>query len=156
MIIPIAAIGAGLVDFAIAFVLLIGLMIYYGVWVTWSILFAPLLVLLLILLAMGVGMWMSALNIKYRDVRYALPFLIQLWMFASPIIYPMSLVPARFKWLIALNPLTGIIEGFRASLLGRSAFDWTTLAISTGVTLVILVYSAYSFRRMERGFADIV
>jgi lipopolysaccharide transport system permease protein len=155
MIIPGAAVGAGLVDFAIAFVLLVGLMIYYGVQVTWTILLLPVLVILVTLLALGVGMWMSAMNVKYRDIRYALPFLIQLWMFGSPIIYPLSMVPEQWRWLMALNPLTGIIEGFRSSLFGRP-LDWSILAISTGVTLAVLIYSAYTFRRMERTFADVV
>jgi lipopolysaccharide transport system permease protein len=156
MIIPGAAVGAGLVDFAIAFVVLVGLMIYYGVALTPSLLALPLLLALTTLLALGVGMWTSALNVKYRDIRYALPFLIQLWMFASPIIYPASLMPQRWRWVLRLNPLTGIIEGYRASLLGRTPFDWPSLGISTVITLAILVYSAYSFRRMERTFADIV
>lgn len=155
MIIPIAAVGSGLVDFAIASFILVGLMIYFGVGVTWHILMAPVFVALLVLLAMGVGLLMAALNIKYRDVRYALPFLIQLWMFASPIIYPTSLVPARFKWLIALNPLSGIIDGFRASVLGRS-FDWISLLTASAITLALLFFSAFRFRRMEKTFADIV
>lgn len=156
MIIPGAAVMAGLVDFAIAFAVLVVLMIYYGVALTWSVLALPLLVTLTSLLALGVGMWMSALNVKYRDVRYALPFLIQLWMFASPIIYPASLLPEKWRWVLWLNPLSGIIEGYRASLLGQTAFDWPALAISTVITLAVLIYSAYSFRRMERTFADIV
>jgi lipopolysaccharide transport system permease protein len=156
MIIPASAIGAGLVDFAIAFVILIGLMFYYGVGLTSKILLLPYVVLLTALLALGVGMWMSALNVKYRDIRYALPFVIQLWMFASPIIYPTSLMPARWRWVLALNPLTGIIEGYRSALLGRTALNWTALVISTVITLSVLVYSAYEFRRMEKSFADIV
>lgn len=155
MIIPIAAVGAGLVDFAIASFILVGLMIYFGVGITLHVLMAPVLVVLLVLLAVGVGMLMAALNIKYRDVRYALPFIIQLWMFASPIIYPSSLVPARFKWLIATNPLSGIIDGFRSSVLGKS-FDWTSLLIASAITLALLVFSAYTFRRMEKTFADVV
>jgi lipopolysaccharide transport system permease protein len=155
MIIPGAAVGAGLVDFAIAFALLAGLMAYYHVAVTWSILMLPVLVALTTLLALGVGMWMSALNVKYRDIRYALPFLIQLWMFASPIIYPASLVPAKWRWVLALNPLTGIIEGFRAALFGRP-FDWESLALSAALTLATLIYAAYDFRRMEKTFADVV
>lgn len=156
MIIPGAAVAAGLVDFAIAFVILIGMMIYYGVAVTWSILMLPVLIALVTLLALGVGMWMSALNVKYRDIRFALPFLVQLWMFASPIIYPSSLVPQKWRWLLALNPLTGVIEGFRSALFARQPFNWTALASSAALTLALLVYSAYSFRRMEKTFADIV
>lgn len=155
MIIPGAAVAAGLVDFAIAFVILVFLMIFYSIGVTWNILMFPILVLLTTLLALGVGMWMSALNVKYRDVRFALPFLVQLWMFVSPVIYPASFLPAKFRWLLLLNPMTGIVEGFRASLFGRS-FDWTALVISTVITLLVLIYASYSFRRMERSFADIV
>ena len=155
MTIPGAAVGAGLVDFAIAFVILVGLMVYYGVALTWNIVMLPVLVALIILLAVGVGMWMSALNVKYRDIRFALPFLIQLWMFVSPIIYPPSLMPEKWRWALALNPLTGIIDGFRSALFGRQ-FDWVALAFSSVITLAILIYSAYTFRRMEKSFADIV
>jgi len=156
MIIPGAAVTAGLVDFAIAFVILIALMVYYGVSLTVNLFALPLLVVLTALLALGVGMWLSALNVKYRDVRYALPFLIQLWMFASPIIYPASMMPQKWRWVLWLNPLSAIIEGYRAALLGRTAFPWSALALSGLITLAVLVYSAYSFRRMERTFADIV
>ena len=155
MIIPSAAVAAGLVDFGIAFLLLIGLMIYYSVTVTWAVLMLAPLTILTTLLALGLGMWLSALNVKYRDIRHALPFLMQLWMFVSPIIYPVSMLPAKWRWVLALNPLTGIIAGFRAALFNR-AFDWTALGISIGITLALLVYSAFSFRRMERSFADIV
>jgi len=155
MIIPGAAVAAGLVDLAIAFLILIALMIYYGVGSGWGVLMLPPLVALTALLALGVGLWMSALNVKYRDIRHALPFLVQVWMFASPIIYPSSMLPEKWRWLIALNPLTGIIEGYRAALFGRE-FDWKAIALSTAVTLALLVYSAYTFRRMEKSFADIV
>ena len=131
------------------------LMIFYGVGITWNILMFPVLVVLTTLLALGVGMWMSALNVKYRDVRFALPFLVSLWMFLSPVIYPKSFLPAKFGWLLALNPMTGIIEGYRASLFGRP-FDWVSLGISALITLVVLIYASYSFRRMEKIFADIV
>ena len=155
MIIPSAAVAAGLVDFGIAFLLLIGLMIYYSVTVTWAVLMLAPLTILTTLLALGLGMWLSALNVKYRDIRHALPFLMQLWMFVSPIIYPVSMLPAKWRWLLALNPLTGIIAGFRSALFNR-AFDWTAIGISIGITLALLVYAAFSFRRMERNFADIV
>ena len=156
MIIPGAAVCAGLVDFAIAFVILIALMIYYRVALSWNLLAVPVLLALTTLLALGVGMWTSALNVKYRDIRYALPFLIQLWMFASPVIYPASLMPQKWRWVLWLNPLTGIIEGFRSSLFSANRFDWTALGLSTTITLAVCVYSAYHFRRMERIFADIV
>jgi lipopolysaccharide transport system permease protein len=155
MIIPGAAVAAGLIDLLVAFVILIIMMIYYGVGVTWNLLMIPALVLLTTLLAIGVGMWTSALNVKYRDIRYALPFGIQLTMFATPIIYPVSLVPERWRWAFNLNPLTGIIEGFRASFFGRP-FNWPALAFSAAITLALLVYAAYHFKRMERTFADIV
>jgi lipopolysaccharide transport system permease protein len=155
MIIPVASVGAGLVDFAIAFVLLIVLMIYYGIGLSINILMFPVLVVLTSLLAVGIGMWMSGLNVKYRDIRYALPFLIQLGMFATPIIYPSSMVPEKWRWLLFLNPLTGLIEGYRSSFFGKP-FDWLGLFISAVITLLFLVYSAYSFRKMEKTFADIV
>src|SRR5215510_13853041 len=155
MIIPGAAVAAGLIDLMIAFGILIIMMIYYGVGATWNLLMLPALIILTTLLAIGVGMWTSALNVKYRDIRYALPFAIQLTMFATPIIYPVSLIPERWRWAFYLNPLTGIIEGFRASFFGRP-FDWTALAISAAITFALLIYAAYHFKRMERTFADIV
>ena len=155
MIIPGAAVGAGLVDLSIAFLVLVGLMVYYGVGFSWAMLMLPPLVLLTAVLALGVGMWLSALNVKYRDVRHALPFLIQLWMFLSPVIFPASLVPQKWRWLFLLNPLTGIIEGFRSALFGRP-FYWPALGISSALTVIVLIYSAYTFRRMERQFADLI
>jgi len=155
MIIPGAAIGGRLLDFGIALVMLIPLMIYFGVAPTGNLLGLPLLVLLITLLSWGVGMWTSALNVKYRDVSVILPVLIQLWMFVSPVAYPVSLVPEKWRWLYFLNPLAGIVEGFRAAILG-GPFRWGPLAYSTGATLMIFVYSAYAFRRMERSFADII
>jgi lipopolysaccharide transport system permease protein len=155
MIIPGAAVAAGLVDFAIAFVILVLLMIYYGVGITLNVLMFPVMVLLTTLLALGTGMWLSALNVKYRDVRFALPFMVQLWMYLSPVIYPTSFLPAKLRSLLLLNPMTGIIEGFRSALFGRP-FNWIALAVSTVITLVLLIYSSYSFRRMEKSFADIV
>jgi lipopolysaccharide transport system permease protein len=155
MIIPGAAVAAGLVDFFIAFVLLIGLMLYYQMALTWNLLLFPVLVFLTALLATGVGMWLSALNVKYRDVRFALPFIVQLWIFVSPIFYPSNVLPDKYRWAFALNPLTGIIEAYRSSLFGRP-IDWTGLGVSALITLAILVYGSYSFRRMEKTFADIV
>lgn len=153
MIIPIASVGAGLIDFAIAFSILVALMFYYSVALTLNILMLPVLVILTTLLAIGIGMWMSGLNVKYRDIRYALPFLIQLGMFATPIIYPASIVPEKWRWMLAFNPLTGLIEGFRAAFFGKP-FDWFGLSISAVITFSVLVYSAYSFKKMEKTFAD--
>jgi len=155
MIIPGAAVAAGLVDFAIAFVILVLLMFYYGVGITWNILMFPVMVLLTTLLALGTGMWLSALNVKYRDVRFALPFMVQLWMYLSPVIYPTSFLPAKLRSLLLLNPMTGIIEGYRSALFGRP-FNWIALVVSAVITAVLLIYSSYSFRRMEKSFADIV
>jgi len=130
-------------------------MIYYRIGVTWNLLMFPAVLVLTTLLAVAVGMWLSALNVKYRDVRFALPFLVQLWMFLSPVIYPASFVPEKVRWVLSLNPLTGIIEGFRSALLGRP-FNWTALAVSAAITLAMLIYSSYTFHRMERSFADII
>jgi lipopolysaccharide transport system permease protein len=116
----------------------------------------PGFVLLTTLLALGVGLWLSALNVKYRDIRFALPFLIQLWMFISPIIYPSTFVPERWRWVLALNPLTGIIDGFRASLFGVQDMNLANLGVAAVITLAMLLYAAYVFWRMEETFADIV
>ncbi len=155
VIIPTAAVAAGLIDLMIAFGILIVLMIYYGVGVSGNLLIVPALVALTALLAVAVGMWASALNVKYRDVRYALPFAIQLWMFVTPIIYPISIAPARWRWVFILNPLAAIIEGYRSAFFGRP-FDWSALAISAAITLALLVCAAAYFRSVERTFADIV
>jgi lipopolysaccharide transport system permease protein len=155
MIIPMASVASGLLDFLIAFGLLIVLMFYYGVGLSINILMLPVLVVLTSLLAIGIGMWMSALNVKFRDIRYALPFLIQLGMFASPIIYPASIVPEKWRWLLFLNPVAGQIEAYRSAFFGKP-FDWLALGISAAITIVILFYAAYSFKRMEKSFADII
>lgn len=154
-IVPAAALLVRLSDFLIASVTLIILMLYYSQPFTWAILIAPLLMLHLTLLALGLGLWFSALNVKYRDIGTALPVLLQLWMFASPIIYPSSLVPQQWKWTYDLNPLAGIIEGFRASILGLD-FNWRSLMISAAITLTLLVYSTYAFKHLEDEFADVV
>jgi lipopolysaccharide transport system permease protein len=155
MIIPGSAVAAGLVDFAIAFAVMVVLMFYYGVSPSINLIMLPFMVALTALLALGVGMWMSALNVKYRDIRYALPFAIQLLMFATPIIYPSSMVPAPWKYILIVNPLAGIIEGYRSALFGMP-FHWTSLGISVFITLGLLVYSAFYFKSTERTFADIV
>jgi len=155
MIVPGATVAAALLDFLIAFVILILLMFYYRVTPSWHIFLLPIFVALSTVLAFGVGMWFSALNVKYRDVRFALPFFIQVGMFVSPVIYPSSFIPGNLRWLIELNPLTGIIEGYRSSLFGQP-FNWRAIGISAIVTLILLRYSIYTFRRMEKGFADII
>jgi lipopolysaccharide transport system permease protein len=155
MIIPAAAVGAGLTDFGVGLLALSALMIYYGIAASWQFLLLPVAIALTVLLALGAGMLMSALNVAYRDVRYALPFLTQIWMFATPIIYPSSLVPERWRLLLALNPMTGIVEAYRACLFGM-ALDLTSLTISSVATLSLLLFSAYFFRRMERTFSDVI
>jgi len=155
LLVPLASILARMVDLLVALVMLIGLMIYFRVGVSTGLLMAPILIVLLALLALGLGMWTSALNVKYRDVGLALPVFIQLWMFVSPVVYPLTLVPERWRLLYSLNPLVGIIEGFRAALFGRS-FNWQALGISAIVTVALLLYAGYVFKRREKTFADII
>jgi lipopolysaccharide transport system permease protein len=155
LIVPAAAMMAGLVDFMIAFMLLVVMMIYYRVPLTMHVLFLPLLVLLTALFGLGVGTWMSALNVKYHDVRFALPFLIQLWLFVSSVIIPSSSLPQKLRWALMLNPMSAIIEGYRSALFGLP-FDWLALGIATLLTILMLFYSVYSFGKAERSFADII
>jgi lipopolysaccharide transport system permease protein len=155
LIVPAAAMTAGFVDFALAFLLLVVMMIYYRVPVTAQVLFLPVLVLLTALFGLGVGTWMSALNVKYRDVRFALPFLIQLWLFVSSVILPSSAIPAKYRWILMFNPMSGIIEGYRAALFGLP-FDWPAIGVATVLTIAMLFYSVYSFGKAERSFADII
>ena len=155
LIVPAAAMLAGLVDFVLAFILLTLLMLYYHIVPTIQLLFLPVLVLLTALFSLGVGTWFSALNVKYRDVRFALPFLIQLWLFVSSVILPSSAIPAKWRWLLLLNPMSGIIEGYRSALFGLP-FDWPALGIASGLTILTLLYAIYSFGRVERSFADII
>jgi lipopolysaccharide transport system permease protein len=153
--IPAAAVAAGLVDLAVASVILLGLLLYYKVHLMWTIAFVPFFISLTIALALGVGMLISALTVKYRDLRHALPFLLQICMFASPIIYPARIVPAQWRLALALNPLTGIIEGFRSALVGRS-FEWQIITISIFLTITVFVCGVYVFRRTEDSFADVI
>jgi len=155
MIIPGSSVLGGLVDLAVSFVFLVILMVYYRTPLTSHIAMLPVLVLMTALFTIGFGMWSSALNVKYRDMGYALPFMVQLWMFVTPIFYPTSFVHSRLAWILKLNPLTGIVEGYRASLFGLS-FDWGSIAISAVSTTVLLIYSAFAFRSMEKHFADVV
>ena len=155
MFIPAASVAAGLVDLGVAFLLLVVLCFYFGVGLTVNILLLPLFVLMMALLALGVGLLSAALTVKYRDLRHALPFVIQLWMFASPVIYPSSIVPEKWKWLLLINPVAGIIEGFRAALTSLP-FDWVQISIAGAITLVVLALAVYTFRRFEHTFADVV
>jgi lipopolysaccharide transport system permease protein len=155
VIIPAAPVLAGLVDLAIALLLLIPLLAYYRITISWQLLFLPLFICLVTLLAFGVGMLLAALNVKYRDIRYALPFLVQLWLFASPVIYPLSITPGKWKWIFTLNPMTGIIEGTRSALFARP-FDWTAIGAAVVVTLFVVALAAFYFGRVEDGFADVI
>ena len=155
LIVPAAAMLAGLVDFLLAFMMLVLMMVYYRVTVTVQILFLPVLILLTALFSLGVGTWMSALNVKYRDVRFALPFLIQLWLFVSSVILPSSSIPQKWRWLVMLNPMSGIIEGYRSALFGLP-FDWPAIGLASVLTIIVLFYAIYAFGRAERSFADII
>jgi homopolymeric O-antigen transport system permease protein len=162
LVIPISSVLAGVVDFAVAFVVLIGMMAYYGIWPGSAVLWLPALLLLATVAALGVGLWLSALSVEYRDVRFVVPFFIQLWLFVTPVIYPASKVVAKLSerglptWLYGLNPMAGVVEGFRWALLGRGSLHPTVLAASTLVALLLLISGAFYFRRMERGFADVI
>lgn len=156
LVIPIAGVLAGLVDFAIAFVVLLGLMWYYGIVPTAAVALLPLFVLLAIMTALAVGLWLSALNVKYRDVRYTIPFLTQFWMFVTPVAYPSSLVPERWRALYGLNPMAGVVEGFRWALLGKAHSPGPLLIVSIAAVVALLIGGLMYFRRMEATFADIV
>jgi lipopolysaccharide transport system permease protein len=154
--IPTSSVLGGLLDFGIASLLLIGMMAYYNIQPGWALLLWPFLVILLVLLALGVGMILASLNVKYRDIKYALPFGIQLWLFITPIIYPTSVVPERFRGLMALNPLTGIIEGFRSAILPMRPINWPLLLMSVGLTILLFFLGMIYFSKTERTFADVV
>jgi homopolymeric O-antigen transport system permease protein len=155
MFIPAASVGAGLVDLAVALLLLIPLALYYGVPAGFNLLLLPVFILLMTLLALGVGLLFSALTVRYRDLRHALPFIVQIWMFASPVIYPTSIVPRGWRWVLFLNPVAGIIEGFRSALTGGD-FDWPHIEAAAAITALLLGAGTYVFRRIESSFADVV
>ncbi|HJQ34528.1 MAG TPA: ABC transporter permease [Pyrinomonadaceae bacterium] len=153
--IPAAAVGAGLVDFCVGALMLVGLAVYYRVQLTWGLLLAPFFVMLAAMLALACGLLTSSLTVKYRDLRHTLPFLLQFWMFASPVIYPMEAVPGRWRWLLALNPLTGVLEGFRSALAG-TPFEWGRILVPVVVAPALLALAFYVFRRLEDTFADLI
>jgi lipopolysaccharide transport system permease protein len=156
LVIPLSAVVAGLVDFGIAFVILLVMMAYYGVTPTVAVFTLPLFLLLALGTALGVGLWLSALNVQYRDVRHTIPFLTQFWLFATPIAYPSSLVPEPWRSFLGLNPMAGVVEGFRWALLGTARAPGLILVVSVAAVLALLVSGLYYFRRMERIFADVV
>ena len=155
ILIPIASVAAAFVDFAMSFVVLLVVMLYYQVGLRPGTFMILPLVLLTFLFALGVGMLFAALNVKYRDMRFVLPFLIQLWLFVSAVIVPISVLPEKWRWAVSLNPMSGIVEGYRAALFGQP-FNWSALSVAATLTCALLVYSAHSFRRMEKNFADII
>ncbi len=155
LVIPISSVLGGLVDFGVAFLILIALMLYYHVVLTWRLVVLPVLLLFAVATALGVGLWLSVLNVKYRDVRYTLPFLAQVWLFASPVAYPASLVPEQWQMIYGLNPMVGVIEGFRWALLG-TAPPAGALYASLLLIAVLLGFGLYYFRATERTFADLV
>jgi lipopolysaccharide transport system permease protein len=154
--VPIASVLSGVADFFLAFLVLLGMMFYFGVYPTWNIVILPFLLLLALITSLGVGLWMSAMNVVYRDVRYVLPFLTQFWLFATPIAYPSSLLPAKWQTLYSLNPMVGVVEGFRWALLGTDTQPGPMLLVSTLAALTMLFAGAFYFRRMEKTFADVV
>jgi homopolymeric O-antigen transport system permease protein len=156
IILPAAAALVPLVDFLIGSVLLIGFIVYYDIPIGWNLLLWPILVVPLALLAFGLGAFLAALNVKYRDVKYAIPFVIQVLLFMTPIIYPSSVFPERFRWLLALNPLSGLIEAFRYALVPTYAVHWDVLGVSLAVTAALLVFGVVYFKRTEQAFADII
>jgi homopolymeric O-antigen transport system permease protein len=155
LVIPVASVLAGLVDFAISFVALIGLMTYYGIRPTAAIAILPLFILLAVASALCVGLWLSALNVQFRDVRYTIPFLTQFWMFVTPVAYPSSLIPGKWRTVFGLNPMAGVVEGFRWALLGKATSLGPLLAVSIAVVVVLLFGGLVYFRRMESTFADV-
>jgi lipopolysaccharide transport system permease protein len=155
LIVPLAAVGAGLVDFAVSGAVLLVLMAWYSTPITWQLLSIPLFLAGTILTATGVGSLLSALTVKYRDFRYVIPFMVQIWMFATPVVYPSRLIPERWQWAVALNPMAGLIDGFRAAFLGRP-FDWRFIALSLGVAALLFVVGTLYFQRVERSFADVI
>jgi lipopolysaccharide transport system permease protein len=160
LVIPISGVISGLVDFAIAFLILIGLMIYYGIAPTGAVALLPAFLLLAMVTALGFGLWLSALNVRYRDVQYLVPFLVQIWMYLTPVVYGTTLIPERYRFLLALNPMTGVVEGFRWALLGRHLAGArppeSLLYVSVVLALAVLAGGLVFFRRTERTFADVI
>src|SRR5262249_54276631 len=155
LIVPFAVVRAGLVDFLIASSFLFAMMLYYGIGFGWQLLLTPLFVICLTITALGVGTFLSSLTITYRDFPFVVPFLVQFWMFASPIVFPFSIVPEQWRWLVSLNPMTGLIGGFRFCFLDQP-FDWPSILIAFGASFGFFVIGVFYFKSVERRFADIV
>lgn len=156
LILPFAAVIAPLVDFLISLVVLLAMMLWYGIVPSTNIVLLPVFVLLAMLLALAFGLWLGPINVRYRDIKHVIPFVIQVWMYASPVVYPVSMVPERWKLLYSLNPMVGVIEGFRWALLGKGSPEFVAMAISAAAVLVLLVGGLVYFARMQRYFADVI
>jgi lipopolysaccharide transport system permease protein len=155
LVMPLAGILSPIVDFCVSLLILVVMMVYYGFVPGLTIVFLPLFVLFALATSLGIGLWLSALNVRYRDFQYTVPFIIQLWLFASPVVYPASLVPESIRFLYGLNPMAGVIEGFRWALYG-TAMPGAMMLVSAGVVLLLLISGAFYFRRMEQYYADVV
>lgn len=156
LIIPVASVLPAAIDFLIAFVILLGMMLFYHTLPTWRIVWLPLFLLLAAVTALGVGLWLAAFNVQYRDFRYVIPFLLQVWMYASPVVYSSTIIPERWRLLFGINPMTGVIGGFRWALLGTETAPGPLMLISAATALVFLIVGAFYFRRMESSFADVI
>ena len=156
VLLPAATVISGMLDFVIGSVFLFFMMIYYHVKPGWNLLLVPVFVISMMLLALGISMLLAAINVRYRDVKYALPFIIQIWLFVTPIIYPVTFLPAKYQKVLALNPMAGIVEGLRACLFSAHQMPWKLVEISWSMTLVLLIVGAIYFRKTEKSFADIV
>lgn len=156
LVIPISTVISGFIDFALSFAVLLLMMVYYGKVPTLNVIWLPFFLLLALITALGVGLWMSALNVEYRDVRYVVPFITQFWMLATPIAYPSTMLSEPWRTVYGLNPMVGVIEGFRWALLGSGTGPGAMTAVSTVVSILALITGAFYFKRMERNFADIV
>jgi lipopolysaccharide transport system permease protein len=156
LVVPISAVLSGSVDFILAFIVLLGMMLYFGIVPTLNVLWLPLLLLLSLTTSLGVGLWLTAMNVQFRDVRHIVPFLVQAWMFTTPIAYPSSLLDEPWKTLYGLNPMAGVVEGFRWALLGTDTQPGSMIYVSALVSISLLISGAFYFRRMEKTFADVV
>jgi len=156
LVLPVAAVISGVIDFLLAFFVLLGMMLFYGIMPTANIVWLPLLLLLALVTSLGVGIWLTAMNVQFRDVRYVVPFLVQIWLFATPIAYPSTLLSEPWRTLYGINPMAGVVEGFRWALLGTDTAPGPIILVSTLVSITLLVSGVFHFRRMEKSFADVV
>lgn len=155
VIVPISTVAAGLIDLLITVVILFGMLLAYRVGFSWRILMLPAMLVLTVLLATAIGIWLSALTVKYRDIRHALPFVLQIWMYVTPIVYPLSIVTEKWRKLMYINPLTGIVEGVRSAAVGKE-FNWNAIACSVIITALVFIAAVSAFRRIEKSFADLI